>query len=240
MIHLIAPDRLDEFEPQIRQMHQLRYRVFKGRLDWDVKVEDDLEIDEFDTVEPYYLLQYDEAMRLCGTVRLLPSEGPNMLRDVFPFLAGGAAIPASPTVWESSRFSLDLPPTAPKGRHGLARATFELFAGMIEFGLWQGLSHIVTVTDARMERILKRAGWPLERLGQPQNLGNCIALAGFLETSMEALRRVREIGDLTGPVLWSPLAPTVRPSRRPVLEPRSAAYARADAGTAGTAMPTAA
>lgn len=34
---------------------------------------------------------------------------------------------------------------------------------MIEFGLWQDLDRIVTATDLRMERILRRAAWPLER-----------------------------------------------------------------------------
>ncbi|WP_245261463.1 acyl-homoserine-lactone synthase [Mesorhizobium sp. L103C131B0] len=38
---------------------------------------------------------------------------------------------------------------------------------MIEFGLSRCLSQIVTVTDLRMERILRRAGWPLVRVGDP-------------------------------------------------------------------------
>lgn len=40
---------------------------------------------------------------------------------------------------------------------------------MIEFGLSRQLSRIVTVTDLRLERILRRAGRPLERIGEPQN-----------------------------------------------------------------------
>jgi N-acyl-L-homoserine lactone synthetase len=30
-------------------MHQLRYRVFKERLGWDVQINGDLEVDEFDS-----------------------------------------------------------------------------------------------------------------------------------------------------------------------------------------------
>jgi acyl homoserine lactone synthase len=56
-----------------------------------------------------------------------------------------------------------------------------LFTGMIEFGLTRQLTDIVTVTDARMERILCRAQWPLRRLGSPRPIGKtskCLA-SGF-------------------------------------------------------------
>jgi N-acyl-L-homoserine lactone synthetase len=68
---------------------------------------------------------------------------------------------------------------------------------MIEFGLMRQLTDIVTVTDARMERILCRARWPLRRLGSPQAIGKTLAVAGYLEVSQERLARVREAGDLT-------------------------------------------
>ncbi|SDD34984.1 acyl homoserine lactone synthase [Bradyrhizobium brasilense] len=50
-------------------------------------------------------------------------------------------------------------------------ATYELFAAMMEFGLSLELTEIVTVTDARMERILRRAGWPLRPIGKARPVG---------------------------------------------------------------------
>jgi acyl homoserine lactone synthase len=76
---------------------------------------------------------------------------------------------------------------------------------MIEFGLSRRLTDIVTVTDARMERILRRAGWPLRRLGNPHNLGNTLAVAGYLEISTEMLAGIRNGGGFAGPVLWEPV-----------------------------------
>jgi acyl homoserine lactone synthase len=121
-------------------------------------------------------------------------------------LLDGAPAPISPAIWESSRFALDLPPDTPKATHGLATATYELFASMIEFGLSRQLTEIVTVTDARMERILRRAGWPLRRIGKPRPLGSTVAVAGYLEVSSRALARVLTAGGLHGPVLWAPVA----------------------------------
>jgi acyl homoserine lactone synthase len=129
-----------------------------------------------------------------------------MLRDTFSILLDGATAPASSTIWESSRFALDTETDAAKAAHGLASATYELFAGMIEFGLSRQLTEIITVTDARMERILRRAGWPLRRIGMPRKLGTTLAVAGYLEVSLKSLGCIRTAGDLRSPVLWAPVS----------------------------------
>jgi acyl homoserine lactone synthase len=209
MIQLITAPYYGEFSNTLVGMHQLRYRVFKERLKWDVQVSGDLEADEFDALHPVYLVQTAADGSVQGSVRLLPSVGPTMLRDVFPVLLWGQSPPSSSSIWESSRFALDLSADAEKGPNGIARATYELFAGMIEFGLAQRLSDIVTVTDVRMERVLRRAGWPLRRIGEPREIGNTTAIAGYLEISVAALTRLREAARLPGPVLWIPVMSAV-------------------------------
>jgi acyl homoserine lactone synthase len=205
MMQLIASDQYGEFPDELAEMHRLRYRVFKQRLDWDVQVSGDMEIDAFDALRPAYLLQRDDHGRIRGCVRLLPTTGPTMLREIFPALLDGRPPPDSSLIWESSRFSLDTGPEAPMFL-GVAQATYELFAGMIEFGLSRGLTDIVTVTDVRMERILRRAEWPLRRTGEPRKLDSTVAVAGYLEVSGESLSRIRRNGRLKGPVLWAPVA----------------------------------
>jgi N-acyl-L-homoserine lactone synthetase len=205
MMQLISPNDYGNFVNDLAEMHRLRYRVFKQRLDWSVRTCGDMEADEFDVLRPVHLLNRSTDGRIQGCVRLLPSIGPTMLRDVFSVLLHGQPAPRGAQIWESSRFALDVAKDATKARGGLARATYELFAGMIEFGLSNYLTEIVTVTDIRMERILRRAGWPLRPIGAPQLLGNTMALAGYLEVSNGALDRVRRCGDISGPVLWAPV-----------------------------------
>lgn len=204
MMQLITANYYGHFIDEIAEIHRLRQRVFNERLGWDVEVSGDMEIDEFDALHPAYLLQRGGNGRIQGW--LLPSTGPTMLRDTFPVLLDGASAPSSSTIWESSRFALDVDTDVPKAAHGLASATYELFAGMIEFGLSRRLTDIVTVTDVRMERILHRAGWPLQRIGNSRKLGNTLAVAGYLDVSTESLTRVHTAGGLQGPVLWAPVA----------------------------------
>ena len=208
MMQLIAPEWYQAFADDRAEMHRLRYRVFKERLDWGVNIVDGAEADDFDSFDPVYLLLRGQEGRVQGCVRLLPTTGPTMLRDVFPELLAGRPAPADKEVWESSRFALDLPPVTAGTTGGLATATYELFAGMIEFGLARSLIDIVTVTDVRVERILRRAGWPLRRIAEPSTIGDTKAVAGYLEISPQALLSVRQAGGITQPVLWAPVLPS--------------------------------
>ncbi|SFV19214.1 acyl homoserine lactone synthase [Bradyrhizobium arachidis] len=204
-MQIITPDLYGAFAEDLSEMHRLRYRVFKERLDWDVQTSGDMEVDEFDALHPVYLIQRASNYRIQGCVRLLPSVGPIMLRDTFPSLLDGSPFEPDRSIWESSRFALDVDFDTHTAVKGLSSATYELFAGMIEFGLSRRLTGIITVTDARMERILRRAGWPLRRVGQPRTLGSTLAVAGYLEISMDCLIRVRSPGRLQSPILWEPV-----------------------------------
>jgi acyl homoserine lactone synthase len=177
-----------------------------------------MEFDEFDACRPVYLLRKDDDSRVQGCVRLLPTTGPTMLRDTFPALLDGQAVPACQTICESSRFGVDLCTREAKTAGSIARATYELFAGVIEFGLMRQLTDIVTVTDARMERILYRARRPLRRLGSPRAIGKTIAVAGYLEVSRERLQCVREAGRLDGTVIHSAEGRSERSTRSETME----------------------
>jgi acyl homoserine lactone synthase len=205
MIQLITRPSFGAFSNTLAEMHRLRYRVFKQRMAWDVQTSGDMEIDDFDALDPAYLMQVSENGRVQGSVRLLPTLGPTMLRDTFSALLDGQPAPSTPKIWESSRFAVEVATDASKGDHGITRAAYELFAGMVEFGLSRQLTDIVTVTDVRMERILRRAGWPLRRIASPSTIGNTVAVAGYLSISNEILVSLRKAGGISMPALWTPV-----------------------------------
>jgi acyl homoserine lactone synthase len=207
MLQLITPKSYSDFADVLVDMHRLRYRVFKQRLEWAVEVTDDQEADRYDTLNPTYLVQCNRDGRACGCVRFLPTVGPNMLRDVFPQLLQGVKMPECEFVWECSRFALDLDEPSPSGPGGISIATYELFAGMVEFALSQGMKEIVTVTDVRLERLSRRASWGLRRIAPPMRIGETMAVAGYLDVSRPALARLKECGGFSGPVLWAPVVP---------------------------------
>ena len=184
-------------------MHRLRGRVFKERLGWDVSAAGGLEIDQYDAFKPTYLLAL-ERRDVVGCVRLLPTTGRNMLADTFPVLLDGNAAPKGTRIWESSRFCVDTKNVATTAENGLREATFLLFAAMIEWGQQHDVQAIATVTDLRMERILRRAGWRLDRLGEPRQIGATKAVAGLLPVTEEALGAIRAAGKISGRAIDAP------------------------------------
>ncbi|MCZ4279479.1 GNAT family N-acetyltransferase [Kiloniella laminariae] len=214
MFFQIDPQQHSNFKSQINSMFALRYRVFCERLGW-VPGENQMERDSYDDQSPTYLIKQEGDGTVSACVRLLPSMGANMLRDTFPALLSGRACPASQDIMESSRFSVDTALLRSRGEAELSRTTYELFLAMIEFGLSRGLSKIITVTDLRMERLVKRANWPYERLGEPQRQIDgqkeikAVAIAG--EISVDALLAVREKAEFWEPVLFQPVVSSVFP-----------------------------
>jgi hypothetical protein len=89
MMQLITADYYGQFIDDISDMHRLRLRVFGQRLDWDVEISGDMEIDEFDALHPAYLIQRASDNSIQGCVRMLPSTGAVHPRH---YAAAGAAM----------------------------------------------------------------------------------------------------------------------------------------------------
>ena len=202
MILLVNGSERKQYAQLIHAMHRQRAEVFHERLKWDVNLVDGLEIDEFDSMNPLYLLSVDEITgRLRGSLRLLPTSGPNMLRDVFGELLPEKEIVESATIWESSRFSKENLADTPEPGCLISRVTGELLAGAYEVGLLAGLTQIVSVFDARMIRILRSGGTPPTIIGKPMKIGVCMTYAGLFDISKEILANIRKASGIEGSVL---------------------------------------
>jgi len=156
-------------------MYRLRSEVFSERLGWEVRVEDGREHDWFDLIGPYYLVAHEGDGRALGCCRLLPTTGPNMLRDIFPYLLDGAAVPAAENIWEVSRFAISTQCT--EGRFGFSGVPASILSEMICFAGSQGVDALVGVTSAPVERMLRHMGLAVERLGAARRIGKVMSLA---------------------------------------------------------------
>jgi acyl homoserine lactone synthase len=173
------------------QMFELRARVFSGRLGWAVEVHDGQERDRFDDLDPLYALSLTDDDKVVGTFRILRTTGPHMLSEVFRDLLPGGAALRSPTIWESTRFCVDTRLARTKSGNGLSHVTGKLLASLLEIGVYAGLTHIITVVDLRMERVLRRAACPIDRLAPPRTIGGIPTVAILMECTESSVQRVR-------------------------------------------------
>jgi len=158
MLRYIYGDHLKAHERLAAEMFRDRADQFKVRLNWEVSVDaQGFERDEYDDLNPLYVIWENADGTHGGSMRFLPTVGRVMVNDHFPHLLGGDSI-SSPTIWECTRFCLY------RGANPKVAAALMLAGGEIMEGF--GVEHFVGVFDARMVRIYRRIGSSPEVLGQ--------------------------------------------------------------------------
>src|SRR6516225_3580216 len=150
MLKLIEGSYASFFPKEIDAMFRNRAETFSERLGWEVVLRDGYERDRFDDANPLYLVSVDpDTEEYWGSLRLLPTTGPNMLRDVFPQLLDGSFI-ESATIWEVSRICVSAVYGQPdRIKSGVNYVLSELILGIGEVSVVAGLIQIVAVFDAR-------------------------------------------------------------------------------------------
>ncbi|WP_111428591.1 acyl-homoserine-lactone synthase [Rhodobacteraceae bacterium DSL-40] len=157
MIHYLYRDQLERHPELGASMYRDRAFQFKDRLDWDVSVDENgFELDEYDHLNPLYIIWKDAAGRHGGSLRVMPTVGRTMTAEHFLDLTDGVRI-TSPFIWECTRFCL-----APGASSSVAGA---LLAAGLELGLRFGLEQAVGVIYTRVLGLYRRFGHVPEVIG---------------------------------------------------------------------------
>ena len=156
MLRYIYASDLEGQSKLARTMFRDRADQFKTRLGWDVTVDSQgFERDEYDDLNPLYVIWEEPDGSHGGSMRFLPTTGRTMVNEHFGDLISGSI--HSPLIWECTRFCL----TRGAGAH--VAAALMLGGGEIMQNF--GIEHFVGVFDARMVRIYRMIGSSPEVLG---------------------------------------------------------------------------
>lgn len=149
----------------LNSMFKFRFEVFYEKLGWDVGSSNSREIDEYDRLNPHYLISLSDQNTTNGCWRLLPTVGPYMLRDTFPQLLRGEQAPAAENIWELSRFAVSAQSSDRQSQIALNATAMQMMQKLIEFADKNNIDEYVTVMSVAVERLMKRAGIPMQRFG---------------------------------------------------------------------------
>lgn len=169
-----------------REVFSLRNQVFAERLKWQVVSLSGMEVDRYDLMNPWYVTIENDDQRVVGTWRALPTTSDYMLRDIFPELARGEEIPNDPRIWEISRFSVE---ELAKENGGLSEAkcvadlTLRLLNTFRDFVEENDVKAFVAVTSVAAERIMKKLGFKVRRMGdqKPMMIGKVLSTAIWID-----------------------------------------------------------
>lgn len=174
-------------------LFRLRHRVFAEQLQWCTRSNVGEERDEYDSphCSPLYLASFADDGRLSGCLRLLPTNGPNMLADTFLRYVKDVRIPEDRTVWEISRFAVDntVQNLGADVRAGMFAA--ELIQGLSEFGLRNGINRYVALYAASMTKFVTRLGARPQFLGPTRFVGATLSAVVSFDVTERALDRIR-------------------------------------------------
>lgn len=177
----------------LHDMFRFRHKVFRERLGWEVASRNSMEVDVFDELDPVYMLARNERRAVEGCWRILPTTGPYMLKDTFPQLLRGESAPREKNIWELSRFAVESAANGDLAQANLGPVTFAMIGKVLAFAEQQGIDHYVMVTSVALERLLKRAGFPLRRFGdgKAERVGKVLSVACWVDINDQFRRVVR-------------------------------------------------
>lgn len=148
----------------IATMFEDRKRLFIDLLGWDVPVTDDrYEIDQFDGDHATYLIACHSDGGHNASLRLLPTNGPHILGDLFGELCDHG-IPRGPKIAEITRLCL---PTRLGAACRLAVRN-RLISAMVDHALASDISALTGVVARDFLAQILEMGWDCAALGEPR------------------------------------------------------------------------
>lgn len=174
-------------------MHRLRHQVFKEKLGWRVSTTGDQEVDEYDGLDPYYMVVMDND-KAVGCWRLLPTNGKYMLSHTFTQLLRGEPAPVDTGIWELSRFAVQAPQRNCNSQIQLNEIAFEMFAQLIRFADQRRINRYVTVVSRSVERLMLHNDISLTRFGDGKvtRIGGIPSVACWVNLNAQTREAVSE------------------------------------------------
>ncbi|MCM8731088.1 acyl-homoserine-lactone synthase [Hephaestia sp. GCM10023244] len=208
MLRAIEKRRPIDENAALRAMFRARKEVFIDLLQWDLPaLAGEFEVDQFDNQDAEYLILMGREGEHRASARLLRTDRPHLLGDLYPHLCAGP-IPSGPTIREITRFCLDRHQRAAERR----AARNQLVTVLAEYALENGISGYTGVADLDWFDQVRRFGWTCEPLGQPVDHGGRWLTGLHIAVEPDTIERLRR-GNVYAELTYSLAMPTAGGAR---------------------------
>lgn len=196
-LHVVSHANRHLYEDVLEDYFRLRHRIYVDERRWtELARPDGREIDQFDTPDTIYLMAM-EGSRVVGSHRLVPTNGPTLMSDVFPELALRSLV-RSPFAYELSRVFVV---RDRRGDHAQPRVESVIMAGTMEFGLIEGLTLFTIVMETWWLPRFQELGWNPRPLGVPVDINGMSCIGVSINVTEEAWRETCRTRGVDRPVL---------------------------------------
>lgn len=190
MIQIINGSRTPGSCPILDNMHRARKRVFVDLLKWEVPVVGgEFERDQFDTTAAIYLVSTGAHAAHLGSFRLLPTDRPHLLGNLFADLCDGP-VPTGPDILEITRGCL-----SPELRAAeRLRLRNRLISAAVDYALENGISAFTCVADSGWLTQILAMGWDCQLLGMPRLVSGVSTGALRIDIGSRTIDVLRQAG----------------------------------------------
>ncbi|ACL55327.1 acyl-homoserine-lactone synthase [Methylobacterium nodulans] len=198
-LHAIDHSNRERYADVLRQHDRLRRRLAAAGRCWSLAAaSDDSGAVAGQGVD---LVALAPCGQVAGGTRLMPTEGPTLLGDVFPHLADMRDAARGPGVWEWTHFVV-----APRFRGDGRRCHVSgvLAVGLVEHCLARGITRMNVVTETFWVPTASELGWQPRPLGLPVERDGVSICAFTVAMTPMALRTTRALYGVADPCLWAP------------------------------------
>lgn len=188
MITCVTYRNWDQFGSLIRGQFSLRFEGFIERQEYDVKVYEGMEYDQYDTPATAYLIYQSSNGDVLGVNRLNPTQQCCMLKDLWPDMVDDKTLLRDEMVWEGTRYCISKA-VSPGLRQQIIH---EMAIAYLEFGLEKGIKKIIGMMPTYIYRsVFERPGIEMDYLGRVVVVGRHKVRAVAIPVTEEQLMNVR-------------------------------------------------
>lgn len=152
--------------------------------------------DEFDHLDPAYVIGFSSDLAVISCARILQTTGPHMLADTCCELLQGEPPLRSATLWEVSEFCIDTDHlvAAGQGPGSVCGALCELMAGVLDYARTNGIQDVIALLPPDWNNVFRQAQiMPDDYLAPPSGAEQAVAgLWACNEQQIVALRAVAQ------------------------------------------------
>lgn len=190
MLNVVDKQNNQEHRDILSMMFMDRKRIFIDLLKWDIPVDGDFERDQFDDDDAEYLIVTDEKTSdHLGSVRLLRTDRPHILGNVFPQLCD-VPVPTGSSIREITRLCL-----SPRLRAAERRVVRNRLAtALTEYALLTGITSYTGVAEMGWLTQILGLGWRCLPLGIPRNINGSLLGGLQIHISSETINLLRDAG----------------------------------------------
>ena len=197
MMRMVTAANMSDHAEIMDDVWEFRHRHFVERFEWTaLRKPDGREIDQFDGTNAVHLPLVLDG-RVAGYTRLLRTDQPHLLSDVYPELMNGGPWPRGDDIFEWTRCVAEPGVADAQG----VSANNMVFAGVAEAFVALGLRGVIVQTHPKLVTRLLETGWDVQPLNIPQLYDGKPLAVIFASATPETVRISHSLFRLEAPVL---------------------------------------